>query len=436
MNLSQFYSAIEAETCTVVFVGHSVTEGVNAQMEVKNSWGEEFMKRLNLKYPNVTFNYVNFGLNSRNLAMFIDPNFKGVAAPDPGNGTGFYRAAGTYSWQTASTVGKSWEDTLKDESPDLVVMEFGMNTNSTVSTFKSNYETAIDNIQAWTKSPSIAVLTEMLPTELSDPYLDKNGLIKRYNEALRAVINDKNVCLLDIGKQFDLLISGRNPLITQDTVLTLDSLTKINGINIADTLTYNSIGETTNTINYAHQKDEILNANITGTMLLNSSISLVQSGFRFKKSQNEAWNSGIAVQIKLTKVKIWENGFDVQTDNHSLLTVGVSDTFEIDLVDDSLIVKIGGTTVSTYTVSSKKDVGNASIGGTDFLITNCIYRSTVFVPIIQNAKYTSNELVGNQTTSDWNSGNRRDGGNSLNHPSRIGLREGFYPVIDDFISKI
>lgn len=425
------YNAITKGSVSVVFAGHSVVEGDAAQMEGYNIWTEEFVRQLEAKFPSVTFTDINYGLPSRNISMMDDDDFKGVGSPDPGDGTGFYKATGTYNWQNASVIGKSWIDHIKDESPDLVVLEFGLNSGLSTANFKTAYESIVDKMQAWSKVPSIAIMTEMLPTMDSDPHLDKNGTIKLYNDAIRDVCADKGCTAIDVGRQWQLVRDGQDPLVFQDVRYSLDTFVKLSG-NDADTLTYNSIGEATNNHNYERDVLDSYNVNVTGSIVLNASGSIGNFGFRYSDT---TWSSGIAVQIKETQVKIWENGVNVQNDTHADITVGVASTFEVDLDGEDLTVKIDGTTYSTYT-TTKLDYGQVSIGGQDYDITNCVYNAVLAYPVVQTAKYTSNEMVGNKTATDWNNGDRADGGNSLNHPSRTGLAEGFYPAIREFVNKL
>lgn len=434
---STFYNAINNGVCKVVMVGHSTCEGDVSQMEGHNIWAEEIMRQLSAKFPSVTFSHVNYGLASRNIAMFVDPDFQGVGSPDPGDNTGFYRASGTYSWQNASVIGKSWMNHVKDEHPDLVIMHFGLNSNGTAEGFKTDYETAIDSMRAWGKPPSIAILTDTLPTELSDPWLDRNGTIKHKNTKIREVTDEKKCILLDVGRQWDLLISGRDPLVMQERALTLDSLVQVSGTAPAS-ITFNSLDkDTVGAANYELQSDVAYNCTITCDYVPNTTSSLIQMGLRFKASQSELYNEGIYVQVNDSNVKFWENaGSPLQNTAHSAITATQSHAVEIILIDDTITVKIDTVTVATYTITTKFDIGDFSIGLGDAAITNAVIMLNESYPIIATPRYTGNEMVGNKTATEWNNGDTRDGGNAITHPSRVGLAEGFYPVFREFVKNL
>jgi hypothetical protein len=435
IDTTAFQKAIGRNACTVVYLGNSVTEGINAQMEGYNTWVQEFQRQLTTKYNSISFSYYNYGLGSRNITMLDNTDFKGVGSPDPGDGTGFYRAVDTLVWQRASTIGKSWLDHAKDERPDMVVMEFGLNSNLTEANFKTTYQSVIDKIQAWDKVPTIVLMTEMFPTETADPQLDLIGMIRRYNDAIRELCSENRCGLIDVGRQFDLLRSGRDSIIKQEFPLTVNGLTQIVGA-APDAITYNRLDEATNSVVYAWEKDEAYNCTMTGNYIPKTTASILQMGIRFKKSQSEAWSAGVAVQVLDASCKIWENGSTVQTDLHSAITATNTHTFEITVIEDTITVKIDAATISTYTISDKKDVGNIAYGVKDADTTSVSIYVDEGILITETAKYTNNELLGNKTAAEYNGGDVRDGGNKLNHPSRIGLREGFYPIIREFINNL
>lgn len=432
-SLTQVMTAINSGSVNVAFIGTSITEGYNAQMEGYNIYAYEAVRRLQSKYPNVTFNWNNFGLASRDISNFIDKNFKGVESPDPNNGTGYYRAGNEYSWQTPSVIGQTWEDAVKLSSPDILFCEFGMNSSYSHNTFRSNYEQLISNINSWDKVPTIVLITEMLPTLNSDPYLDKNGLIKLYNEHVREVASANNLNVIDVERNWQLLRDGKNPLIVQKVGITLNSLTQITGGSPADVLTFNSMEETTNVLNYAIQQDIARVVTMTCTYTPKSAASTLQMGVRFSKAKSEAWNGGVVIQLRNADITFYENAASVQVTPHTAIVATNPHTVEFSFALDTLTVTVDSVVIGSYTVASKFDFGNMSFGGTDFLAEDVEIVLEDSNPIVQTAKYTGNELVGNKTATDWNNGDVRDGGNSINHPSRVGLREAYYPAIHDFV---
>jgi len=429
------YDAINNGVCKIVFAGTSITKGIDAQTEPYNIWTKEFVRQLTAKYPDVNFTDINYGLNSRNIYMLSDLNFKGVASPDPGDGTGFYEAADTYAWQNASEEGKTWLNHIKDEKPDVVVLGFGMNWTGSADDFESYYQLVIDRLKAAEKIPSIVLLTEMLPSKKSDPYLDLHGQKKLLNEKIRTLATANDCLLIDVERKWSMLDSGQDFTVMQQKRFALDTFTKI-AANVADTLTYNSIDKASSNSVYGYEFDTARDCIMTCTYTPNGVGSLCQIGARFKKSESESWAAGLAVQVGHAAVTTWENGATVQTTGHSAIVASSPHDVEISIVGPTITVTIDSVVVDTYTVTSKRDCGNIAVGVNDGLMADVNFTATEYFPILETAKYTNNELLGNKSAANWTSGDTADGGNSFNHPSRIGLFEAYYPAITEFINTL
>jgi len=430
------YRAIQRGVVNIAFAGTSITRGENAQMEGYNIWTQEFMRQIQDRYPSVIFNNYNFGLDSRNISMLADPDFKGVVSPDPGDGTGYYAASSAYSWQSPSVVGETWLDHIISVEPDLVILEFGMNWNGSADDFETYYQTIITAVKAAAKRPSIALMTEMLPTITSDPYLDKNGRIKLYNEKTHELAMTNDCSVIDTGRLWQVLRDGNDPLVIQESFLSLDTLTKVAG-SVATTLTFDSI-EAPGTSIYATTVAESRDITITCTYTpaASGSSSNMSFGARFSTDEGESWADGIAAQIRGADIKVYENGSVVQTDFHSAITATQPHAIVVTITGSTMEIYIDAVLVSTYT-TTKVDIGGASIGVINALIEECAYVVDQHFPIVDSSRpYTNNELTGNKTTAEWDNGDKADGGNSLNHPSRTGLQQTFYPAIREYVGNL
>jgi len=436
MNLDTFNTAIDNEACTVVFVGTSVTEGWNAQMEGFNIYCEYFMRTLESKYPDVTFTFYNFGLASRKIENYIDTEFKGEATEPANKNDGYYRPQETYAWQEASTINQTWIGKVDAKTPDLVIMEFGINDTQHPEDFKTDYASALTTMQAWTKSPSILLMTSILPTMDSDPYIDKNGLIKAYNREVRTLAGEKNCGLLDVGREWQILRDGRDPLNYMEEQISLDNLTLVSGA-AATSRTYNSLVKTSGTSIYGVTNTssdyEYVSAKLIADYDPDGSAAIASLGVRYLKT--DAWSEGVSVQITDTKAKIWENGTLKVNNTQSEITQGQDNAIEIVIGKYDVTVTINTNEVATYTSDTKLDYGRIAVGVKNGTLSDA-YLVGGRYETIHTPEFTNNELLGNNTGTDWTNGDYSEGGNSLNHPSRTGLRRAFYPVITNFLKII
>lgn len=438
-SFSSFMTAVNNGSAKIGLIGTSITEGWAAQMEGYNTWAQEFMRRLTNKYPNTTFTLENMGLTGRKLSSFIDPNFVGIAFPDPGDETGYYRATTEWTWATPSTIGKSWIDHVKEREVDMLVINFGMNDTDSPEVFRANMITTIESALAWDKAPYIVLTTEALPTKNSPyAYIDYIGRIKAYNREIRDLASIYGAGLIDIGREWELLLTGQDPLNFQWKKISLDKYTLIQG-TVYDAATYNSMsiagtfgnsvyGSANTAAGYIYK-----DLTVTGTLTPETANGAFQCGLRFySPDPASGWKYGIAVQVMQSKVVIWEENAIVQQDNHALISIGVAGDFSVSIIDDEIIVYVEGVLVSTYTITTKRDVGRLAFGVYSGAISNIDLQASMF-PIIQTAKYTGNQLLGNVSGANWNAGDFTDGGNTTVHPSRIGLSEAYYPAIHKFI---
>lgn len=174
----------------------------------------------------------------------------------------------------------------------------------------------------------------------------------------------------------------------------------------------------------------------SGTLTPETANGAFQCGLRFySPDPASGWKYGIAVLVMQSKVLVYEENILVQQDNHAYISIGSPGTFTVSIIDDEIEVYVEGNLVTTYTITTKRDVGRLAFGVYSGAISNIDLQASMF-PIIQTAKYTNNELLGSVSGANWNAGDYTDGGNTTVHPSRIGLREAYYPAILEFINNM
>lgn len=222
-NMTTLKTALDAGACKIAFLGHSNTEGNNQNWLAATP--TQIIKRAFARaFPSVTFDNVNFGLGGRaadqygTAANIVDTTgYVGKASDTPL--TGYYRAANsaTYwnqSWlsddgtRNGSTLNQSWRNAVLAHAPDLVIVNFDLN-DTVLATFKTAIQFIIDDINNhadWAaKRPSIILMSSH--TGITTP-----SLIRQFHTCLRALASANNVPLIDAGRVYDILTTGKDPV--------------------------------------------------------------------------------------------------------------------------------------------------------------------------------------------------------------------------------
>lgn len=222
-NMTTLKTALDAGSCKIAFVGHSITEGQNQNWLAATP--VQIMQRAFARaFPSVTFNNVNFGLGGRSsyqygsAANILDTTgYVGKASDTPS--TGYYRAANgaTYwspSWlsddgtRNGSTLNQSWRNAVLAHAPDLVIVNFDLN-DTDLAVYKTAMQFIIDDINNhadWSaKRPSIILMSSHTGTTTP-------SLIRQFHTCLRALASASNVPLIDGGRVYDILTTGKDPV--------------------------------------------------------------------------------------------------------------------------------------------------------------------------------------------------------------------------------
>lgn len=222
-NMATLKAALDAGTCKIAFIGHSITEG-NNQNWLAATPVQIIQRAFARAFPSVAFNNVNLGLGGRSADQYGSAaniinttGYVGKASDTPS--TGYYRAANavTYwnpSWlsddgtRNGSTLNQSWRNAVLAHAPDLVIVNFDLN-DTVLATFKAAIQFIIDDINNhadWSaKRPSIILMSSH--TGITTP-----SLIRQFHTCLRALASANNVPLIDAGRVYDILTTGKDPL--------------------------------------------------------------------------------------------------------------------------------------------------------------------------------------------------------------------------------
>lgn len=117
-------------------------------------------------------------------------------------------------WYTGKNT-TTWINLVKELNPDLVIFGFGMNDSSGINPFY--VKSAIEELQTWSKIPSIVLATPLVPSPTSEAYNQgREGQEGRDRAAgiIRSFANYKNVGLLDFNRRVNMVRDGFDILST------------------------------------------------------------------------------------------------------------------------------------------------------------------------------------------------------------------------------
>ena len=381
-NLKMFRDAIANKYCRVALAGDSIT-GSGDYIDVNDRYAEQFMVALQKAFPNVVFEFANFGIGGRTLQQF-----ESAAYTSPTNFTA--------SW--ATTEGKAWKDYVREYNAHVVFLAFGMNPNAAGAHTTSSYLQLIKDYFVASgnfRHASMVLLTNLVPNKEWASTNWRERVISSRQTSTYARSN--NLTLLDVFNKYRTLIDGKDE---SNTVMELYK-------NGEGTITNEGLLETT----FA-TKDFRFTQNIT---LDSSNVYTVY----FRNGGNVTISANQIVIKDVTTVTL-----DGSTGGKKLV---------IDLTDN-LKIELGGIVrydqpYYRYTEEEKVrfgwTTGTGAVSGLEILNRRMIDTTAGFTP---------DDLYGPYVPGDT-SLKLPTGGNGVNHPSSAGYNYFYVPLIHDFIDK-
>lgn len=185
-SLTQFQKAMRAGTVKIAFWGDSTMQSADNVNDTSENFSKNVIAELKRLYPALTINYTNFAVGGATLTQAASASFTEGVAPFTN---------GLYSWATPD--GLAWKQYLKSYNPDLLVVGFGTNINTT-----ADYVQALADIKSelatWTTTPSVVCMTPFIPNPTFMPY-PKTSLALA--EALRNWARNEGYGILDQTRQ-------------------------------------------------------------------------------------------------------------------------------------------------------------------------------------------------------------------------------------------
>lgn len=191
--MAQFY---RAKNPRVVIMGDSIsTDGPNA-LANSDSMSAIILQEIVAQNPGVGIDFINRAIGGQTWAG---------ANGTPGGGA---------PWYQDST--KPWLDYVKEASPDLLILAFGMNDANGFSA--GSLHAVVNKIKAWDKVPSLLFVTNPVPA-ISTTWAENGFYQTIFQEGRdwvagyeRSYANRNGYSVLDINRQFCLIRDGRDYL--------------------------------------------------------------------------------------------------------------------------------------------------------------------------------------------------------------------------------
>ena len=425
---STFNAAIAAQACTVTIVGTSIAVGT-AENENSNSWANKLKEYLQYKYPEVVFTFNNLAIGGRSLVSYNNNSYVG-GSPSINSSVGYYVEANPDTWPNGSTVGQSWKDAAEATAPDLFILAHGQNDRAFAYTYQSYLNTAINDALSWTKAPSIALVSELLPRSTVDQF-DRISDIANYlrwyamynsyglidiNRAWRAVSQNID-CFKTVAQRQDSIADWTQSGAT--SVLTSDSFTNTSGTNayITKVGDYGGVRFSFDFTPTTNQADWEIAANIVSTGNTDNGC---------------VWIQRVGSLIKIKKRPIAGNE---QTFTIAAPVAATVEKWDVRVKRGAIQIHLNGLFVGSFLHKQTSGSGSVQFGLNTGSVTNIVCDLENQPRVFAEDVATDDELLG-VTQGAWQAGDYSVGGNGINHPSRLGVSRIFDVVIRQFVNEL
>lgn len=386
-DLTTVKDALNKKYVKVAFWGDSVTVGGD-YIEISDTYVEIYMQALRDAFPEVTFVYQNFGISGRTLEQATVINY---SSPDDFTAT----------W--ATTDGKAWRDYVRDYNADLLFLAFGQNINSLgASTTSFGLETLYQYMLAGSgASPSLVLINNYLPKyEWTTDALYKERILS--SRATRLYSEYRNLTMFDLYNRYKNIIDG-----VDERSLITNRYLNFNG--------FDSATPTRATL------FELANFKVEFNFSLDDANAL-----------SIAWNNKNYTQITKTQCVLQLDAIQtvplkLTSGNHSLKLEVIGRTINL-YIDGALVRTTSG--VYDGVLDGKVYIGYGVGSG---IISNMIF--TAYNYAKTPTKVTVEDLLGKYIPGNTDK-RYPTGGNGVNHPSSLGFKYLYQPLINEFIKKL
>lgn len=360
----------------VAYAGDSIT-GSGNYLDISDRWVEQSQKMLMLKYPDVSFEFKNFGIGGLTLQNFANPEY----IPDS-----YY----LNKWDVP--LGTSWRDAVNSFTPDLLFVAYGMNPDSTLARQTS---AQLYNMNIYFKqrsNPTIVLLSNMVPTKQFSTTWEERVVSSRHTRLFSA---QENISLVDIFNRYRVLVDG------------VDEDRRIAVVKYKENFNLNGLGRFESDFKTV---DFVIEFSTEFTETSRFELYSRTGDILFISANQIAFNTGNPVTLpNLIGTK--------------RVRIEMSDKLVI-TIDDVVYYNrmyYGYQKEGSVSYKSNSDL-------TDFKFVVFNFAKTM-------NSLTNDDVYGNYVAEDYTT-KYPYGGNGVNHPSSIGYNEIYMPPISEFIEKL
>ncbi|WP_157764101.1 hypothetical protein [Paenibacillus borealis] len=398
----------------------------------------KLMEMLVNSFPDTTFKYSNFSIGGEVI-----------------NNWGVSRTIQIDNvWIT-----KTWIDMCKDAAPDLLVIAFGMNhaSNDSARIFSYYLKTLLDYVKAnFTVIPDIVVITSprcaYLPGETTWGTYTTHSSIHAAANAARAIGQEYGAYVCDVARITDIKRIGLDltrPMLKKISVSDFNKI--LNGVTDNGDGTYSFINGASLSLAGNLQKDFQLKLKLNFHVLGSSTGHSLT--VKFNKTNPGFYDNAVIFSPKspsnLAKI---DSAMRIADNAHYtiFITGSYADTVAYEGVDVVLTITKQGPIVEIKLGDNEtriiKDYADCwDVPGTlDMLYTTGTAGESLLVKSIEvwGAEYPEylpvlldREMFGAYAAGDY-SVKQPYGGNGVNHPSSIGIEEGYVPALVELVEDI
>lgn len=435
---AQLIKAIFSGSATVTLVGTSITEGEDAQAEPINIWANRLKYELQEAFPTVTWNWNNLGLNSRRLSDYVDSNYLALASEPANKRDGFWRptpgvdsTATVDTWPDGVTVGESWLWHVEQTEPDLFILAMGMNDINDDDAYADDVRTALSHARSLAKVPSVAFVTEMSSHQTEDNNPEQ---VKAYSRVTRYIGRNNGVAVIDVSRWWQYLRTGADE--TEYVAMREDDITEWEEFGGAITTTASSISTVSTSASGLLRRGNFCGGSFEFTFEPNASNSSAFVSAQINGDGGYADDS-IIVRRASTRFDIFDKAGNIiqQFTGLTAVAAGVDEAITIRIIYNKIEVWKENLPVGIYEMENVGYLGGVSISCTNANLTSIIcdvcHPKKLGIPMLSD-----DILSGRYSSADWSAGNYSDGGNNINHPSRLGLSIAYQNSINGFVESI
>lgn len=383
-NIDVLLAAINRGMVNITFWGDSITAGADS-IDGRYIYVNAFVEKLRKIFPEVVFNFYNYGVGGTNIQQAIDNTY-----------------IPTNVWW-ASITGQSWREYIRKSNPDLLVYAFGMNTIENSQQYSYYLELTKYYIDSWVKKPSIALITNYLPNLSWTGKEERNKRIHSMR-VTRTWAKPHDYSLIDVGARYRTYVDGveENSYIAEK---------------------------------FVDYERFSLNNNVL-TSIFEARNFVVQFDTVFSGTTNLSVKFGKLSELKITNNSIgwYVGGYIVEGEK----TVNISQTYhslKVERIDQKVTVSLDGNVRTIITGFEDLFDGNITLQKYGESIDFSNFTGIAYFNTLSKSLLNEEDVLGKYVVDDYST-KLPFGGNGVNHPTTKNIEYVYKPEIDKFIDSV